>query len=235
MQHEDFLSSAQYQDREASQASGCLSVLLFPPVSVLLFGGLLLWGLLRLPFSMFLSHGNPAPVSAPATSGEIASFFTPQVRHWEPQIIAWAAEHELDPNLVATVMQIESCGDPKAVSSAGAQGLFQVMPYHFASGENGFKPDTNAQRGLDYLSRSLAHFNGDASLALAGYNGGINGASRPAAQWAQETRDYQYWGEHIYADAAAGRSESPVLAEWLAAGGASLCLQAEQRQTAQLP
>jgi soluble lytic murein transglycosylase-like protein len=229
MYNEDFLSSAQHQDREAGQASGCLSVLLFPPVSVLLFGGLLLWGLLRLPFSVFLTERqerHPSP---------IAAFFTPQVQRWAPQISAWAAEHELDPNLVATVMQIESCGDPKAVSRAGAQGLFQVMPYHFANGENGFKPDTNALRGLDYLRRSLEHFDGNASLALAGYNGGLNGASRPAAEWAQETRDYMYWGEHIYADAAAGRSESAALAEWLAAGGASLCLQAEQRQAAQLP
>lgn len=223
MQSGELLSSAQYQDREAGQASGCLSVLLFPPVSVLIFGGLLLWGLLRMPFSIFLNENlERQPL-------QIAAFFTPQVQYWAPQIEAWAAEHELDPNLVATVMQIESCGDPKAVSRAGAQGLFQVMPYHFANGENGFKPDTNALRGLDYLRRSLDHFNNDPALALAGYNGGINGASRPATDWAQETRDYMYWGEHIYADAAAGRSQSAVLAEWLAAGGASLCATAGQR------
>jgi hypothetical protein len=195
---------------------------LWPPFSVVLFGGLLLCALVKFPFSFFTST-DVAP------RGELASIFTPQVQRWEPQIIAWAAAHDLDPNLVATVMQIESCGDPFAVSSAGAQGLFQVMPYHFAAGEDALAADTNAQRGLDYLQRSLTHFNGDASLALAGYNGGINGASRPSSQWAQETRDYQYWGENIYADAAAGRANSSVLQEWLAAGGASLCAQAEQR------
>lgn len=233
MQSGELLSSAQYQDREAGQASGCLSVLLFPPLSVLIFGGLLLWGLLRVPFSMFLAPTLRTEPQPAAASEHLAAFFTPQVQYWAPQIEAWAAEHQLDPNLVATVMQIESCGDPKALSPAGAQGLFQVMPYHFAAGENGFRPDTNALRGLDYLRRSLEHFNNDPALALAGYNGGINGASRPAADWAQETRDYMYWGEHIYADAAAGRSQSAVLAEWLAAGGASLCATAEERLLAE--
>ncbi len=126
-------------------------------------------------------------------------------------------------------MQIESCGDPQAVSRAGAMGLFQVMPYHFTESENSLVPYTNAQRGLSYLKNSLEHFDGNASLALAGYNGGINGASRPASQWAQEIIDYRYWGENIYADAIAGKNTSPVLQEWLEAGGASLCAQAEQR------
>ncbi|UYN90500.1 MAG: transglycosylase SLT domain-containing protein [Anaerolineales bacterium] len=228
----------QYRDREAGQASGCLSVLLYPPVSAVIFGALLFWGLLNLPFSFFLSKGG-VPISQPAAaevaeapaaySGQLAPLFTPQVLRWEAHILRWAAEHQLDPNLVATVMQIESCGDPRALSRAGAQGLFQVMPYHFAEGEDAFAPDTNAKRGLNYLRNSLNHFENNASMAMAGYNGGINGASRPRAAWAQETRDYQYWGENIYTDAAAGRSHSPVLDEWLAAGGASLCAQAERR------
>lgn len=104
------------------------------------------------------------------------------------------------------------------------------MPYHFAEGENPFSPNTNAARGLNYLRNSLEAFHGDSGLALAGYNGGINGARRPQSEWAQETRDYQFWGENIYADAAAGRQSSPVLEQWLAAGGASLCAQAEQRE-----
>lgn len=234
MQQRKF-SSVQYQNREAGQASGCLSVLLYPPISALLFGALLFWGLLNLPFSTFLSKSERPANSSPSASEVshptqgLTPLFTPQVMRWEAHIVRWAAEHSLDPNLVATVMQIESCGDPLALSRAGAQGLFQVMPYHFADGEDAFTPETNALRGLNYLRNSLAHFNNNASMALAGYNGGINGASRPREAWAQETRDYQYWGENIYADAAAGRESSPVLAEWLAAGGASLCAQAERQ------
>jgi soluble lytic murein transglycosylase-like protein len=212
---DQFLLSEETQQREAAGSIGCLSVLLFPPVSVLLFGGILLFALLQIRL-------------ASAAPARIASFFSPSVQRWETQIIRWANEHDLDPNLVATVMQIESCGDPLAVSPAGATGLFQVMPYHFSGTESQIEPDTNAHRGLDYLKRSLENFGNDASLALAGYNGGINGATRPQNEWAQETRDYVYWGEHIYADARSGAKASDVLEKWLAAGGASLCAQAEQ-------
>jgi hypothetical protein len=220
------LSSSEdwFQDGEAAPTPGCLSVLLFPPFSALLFGSLLFFGLTQIRF-------ETKAVVAPTTT-QLAPFFAPSVLRWEDNILAWSAEQGLDPNLVATVMQIESCGDPRAVSPAGASGLFQVMPYHFDDGENHFDPGTNALRGLGYLSQSLDAFADDASMALAGYNGGINGASQPQNQWAQETIDYQYWGENIYADASAGRERSAVLDEWMAAGGASLCAQAEQSAVA---
>jgi len=195
-----------------------MRILLFPPFSVILFGGLLFLGLIRIPVS---------GVNRAQSFGELAPLFTPEVLYWQPEIIEWSQENNLDPNLVATVMQIESCGNPNAVSSAGAIGLFQVMPYHFNENEDPYSPSINALRGLDYLRSSLETYTGDVGLALAGYNGGINGASRPPSEWAQETVDYKYWGENIYSDAAAGRQSSPTLAEWLAAGGASLCAQAE--------
>ncbi len=53
----------------------------------------------------------------------IAPLFTPEVQQWSDEIIRWAAEHDLDPNFVATVMQIESCGHPEVVSRAGATGF----------------------------------------------------------------------------------------------------------------
>src|SRR5690606_6122711 len=121
VQQRDF-SSVQYRNREAGQASGCLSVLLYPPVSAVLFGALLFWGLINLPFSTFMSKteraaSNQAPAASPlatndpVASGGLTPLFTPQVMRWEAHILRWAAEHGLDPNLVATVMQIESCGD----------------------------------------------------------------------------------------------------------------------------
>ncbi len=209
-------------DGEAAYSTGCLSILLWPPFSTALFGLVLFLALTQIKLQ------NPEFQSKPRVAA-LATLFTPQVQRWEPDIVAWSEAQGLDPNLVATVMQIESCGNPFAVSPAGAMGLFQVMPYHFADGENSFDPHTNAQRGLSYLQRSLNEFGADPGMALAGYNGGINGAGRPQELWAQETMDYKYWGEHIYADANAGKAESPVLQEWLAAGGASLCAQAEQR------
>ena len=142
----------------------------------------------------------------------------------------WASQTGLDPNLIATVMQIESCGDPRATSGAGAMGLFQVMPYHFESGENPYLPDTNALRGLGYLKQSLGSANGDARLAFAGYNGGISVIAKAESSWAAETVRYVYWGSGIYANALQGATRSDRLDEWLGHGGASLCAQAATRQ-----
>jgi soluble lytic murein transglycosylase-like protein len=160
---------------------------------------------------------------------QLASLFTPEVLYWEQPILIWSQEWGLDPNLVATVMQIESCGDPNAHSSAGAMGLFQVMPFHFEEYENPFAPSINAHRGLAYLSLSLNSHNGNTRLALSGYNGGITNSFRAESAWPSETVRYIYWGENIYQDAKAGRNVSATLEEWLSNGGSSLCNQASQR------
>jgi soluble lytic murein transglycosylase-like protein len=162
-------------------------------------------------------------------SNGISPIFTPQVQHWSKEIVRWANAASLDPNLLAVVMQIESCGDPRALSRAGAMGLFQVMPFHFHLGENPFNPDTNALRGTSYLSRSLQTANGDARLALAGYNGGIGVISRGEWSWSAETNRYVRFGGPIYEDARSGAASSPTLEEWYGKYGASLCRQASSR------
>ena len=126
------------------------------------------------------------------------------------------------------MIQIESCGYPEANSSAGAMGLFQVMPYHFSDGDNPYKPNKNAQRGLAYLKNSLEARDGNFRLALAGYNGGIYGASQPESSWPAETLRYVYWGTGIYKDALKGKVNSERLDEWLSSGGASLCRTASE-------
>ncbi|NOR83802.1 MAG: transglycosylase SLT domain-containing protein [Ardenticatenales bacterium] len=159
-------------------------------------------------------------------AGALSPLFSAEVLHWEPQILSWATEFDLDPNLVAVVMQIESCGNPRAVSSAGARGLFQVMPFHFEYGEDMLDPDTNAARGLGYLLESLALTDGHWGMALAGYNGGHVAAQGSWESWPEETRRYYRWGSGIYYDVSSGLLDSPTLHDWLAAGGASLCQQA---------
>jgi soluble lytic murein transglycosylase-like protein len=159
----------------------------------------------------------------PDGASALSAVFMPDVRVWGEEIVRWSEGYGLDPNLVATVMQIESCGDPRAVSRSGAQGLFQVMPFHFTAGEDMQNPEINARRGLTYLAESLLLAEGDIARAFAGYNGGHGVIGWDRTQWPAETRRYAYWGEGIYADAAAGRASSPRLAEWLAAGGLSLC------------
>ena len=158
----------------------------------------------------------------------LSPIFTPEVQHWSEKIAVWADAYQLDPNLVAAVMQIESCGLPGAESSSGAQGLFQVMPWHFETDDDMQDPDTNAQRGIAYLALGLQRANGDVGLALAGYNGGHGLIGRDRSLWPAETRRYFYWGTGIYADATSGEITSARLQEWLDAGGVSLCEKAAE-------
>jgi transglycosylase-like protein with SLT domain len=162
-----------------------------------------------------------------AGSVPIAPLFTPEVRHWSGDIGRWAHEYNLDPNLLATIMQIESCGHPGVSSYAGAQGLFQVMPFHFGADENQLDPDTNAHRAADYLKICLNAAGGDAGLAMACYNGGQSILSQPSAAWQDQTQRYYHWGTGIYNDALNNQSRSDTLDQWLAAGGRSLCQLAE--------
>jgi hypothetical protein len=217
------VSSPSFQAQAASfHQTGCLRRFIIPILSVLLVSTGLVFGLSRIEIAQAETTSSTETGNTTALAGGIAPLFTPEVRAWEDQILAWSQKYSLDPNLIATVMQIESCGYIQAHSPAGAMGLFQVMPYHFLEGENPYDPTTNAKRGLGYLRQSLA-VGGGPKLALAGYNGGINGAQKPPENWPEETHRYLYWGLGIYQDAQKGLDHSPRLEEWLARGGASLC------------
>lgn len=216
-----------FEDAYSSQQLGCLPVLLV----IFAVTAFMIFVLARVEISApeNLQSAIAMNNASGLGSGSIAPLFTPEVQYWSKNIIEWSQQTGIEANLIATVMQIESCGDPFAKSSAGAMGLFQVMPYHFENGEDPFKPATNARAGLGYLEQALAARNGVIHLGFAGYNGGITGAKRPESQWADETKRYVYWGSGIYEDAVNMKANSDRLDEWLGRGGASLCKQAAQR------
>jgi len=209
---------------EQESASGCLSFYLLPPASVLLIVFLLTLLAFNIPTRTLAYSPNAETVTS-----TLSPIFTKEIQYWGADITRWAGTSSLDPNLVAVIMQIESCGDPRAISSAGAMGLFQVMPFHFRFGENPYNPETNALRGLNYLSRSLNAANGNARLALAGYNGGIGVIRRNEWSWSAETIRYIRYGVPIYEDAHSGATTSAALNEWYQKYGAGLCHQASKR------
>jgi soluble lytic murein transglycosylase-like protein len=228
----------------SENGNGRLSVYWLPPLAAIFIAFLLAAFALNVP-NQTSALIDAAPVQASNSSSSTAAFainsiaassangispiFTRSVQYWSKDIVRWANAASLDPNLLAVVMQIESCGDPRALSRAGATGLFQVMPFHFHLGENPFNPDTNALRGTSYLSRSLQAANGNARLALAGYNGGIGVISRGEGTWSAETNRYVRFGGPIYEDASSGAASSPALDEWYRSYGVSLCRQASNR------
>jgi hypothetical protein len=92
----------------------------------------------------------------------------------EKLISETAQRHGVDPNLVRQVVQAESNFNPKAVSSAGAMGLMQLMP---ATAQtygvtDPFNPAQNLDGGVRFLKGLLERFDGNTALALAGYNAG---------------------------------------------------------------
>lgn len=81
----------------------------------------------------------------------------------------------LPPELVLSVIQVESNFDRFAISEAGARGLMQVMPFWLEElkrpDANLFEPQTNLRFGCTILRYYLDMEKGDTTKALARYNG----------------------------------------------------------------
>ena len=85
-----------------------------------------------------------------------------------------AAEQSLPPELLHSVIQVESNYNPGAVSPKGAQGLMQLIPEtarRFGVADS-FDPVENIQGGAKYLKYLLDLYKGDYPRALAAYNAG---------------------------------------------------------------
>jgi soluble lytic murein transglycosylase-like protein len=84
------------------------------------------------------------------------------------------AAHNIDADLLASVVRAESGGQVRAVSRAGAQGLMQLMPGTAAQlgVKDSFKAEQNIAGGTAYLDGLLVKYHDNVALALAAYNAG---------------------------------------------------------------
>lgn len=188
--------------------------------------------------------------SQPKESCSVSETFTPQVRRWSDEICRWSDEHNMDPDLIATIMQIESCGNHTAISSTGVRGLFQVTGANL-DGQNPYNPNVSMAKGPGkVLKAELKAAAGNVVAALAGYNGGgyarqyINGdisfyqfyrylRNHPSGYWwsdakarakINEVSYYAKWANIFFESKTGDRT---TLQAWLDKGGQRLCDQAE--------
>ena len=99
---------------------------------------------------------------------------------YNAEIAAAAREFGVDEAIVRAVIHAESAFNPLAVSHAGAQGLMQLMPAtarRFGVSDS-FDAEQNIRGGVQYLAWLLRRFNGNLTLAAAGYNAGEGAVDR---------------------------------------------------------
>lgn len=104
-----------------------------------------------------------------------------------------AQKHEIDPLLLAALVEAESNFSPDVVSPVGAVGLAQVMPStaEIYSAEELTNPSTNLALGAGYLKEQLERFEGNLELAVAAYNAGPYAVERHAGiPPYRETKNY---------------------------------------------
>jgi hypothetical protein len=112
------------------------------------------------------------PAAKPSQQSRAATKMSSADLH---EMLAEAAEqHNLDADLLASVVKVGSDGNIYAVSRDGAMGLMQLKPAtckdHGAL--NCFQPDENLRAGSAYLSELLMRYHDNIALALAAYHAG---------------------------------------------------------------
>lgn len=120
-------------------------------------------------------------------SKEFAKILYPKP-HWETVCTA-AKKYDIDPYLVLSLMRQESLFNHNALSKSGAIGLMQILPstgqgiakklkIAWPNKQVLFKPETNIQVGVDFLSYLKDRFHNNPAHMLAGYNAGPNATQR---------------------------------------------------------
>jgi soluble lytic murein transglycosylase-like protein len=121
-----------------------------------------------------------------------AQFFADEIPYGE-LIYAKAKKYDVDPALVAAVIEQESRFKPRARSQVGARGLMQLMPRtgRWMGARDLYDPEQNVDAGVKYIKYLNKKFNGDLKKTIAAYNGGEGNVARyRGVPPFRETRQY---------------------------------------------
>lgn len=110
----------------------------------------------------------------------------------------------LDPQIVFSVIEVESNFNPRAVSGAGAVGLMQIMPFWtkvLSDGDRSqlLEPALNIRYGCLILAHYLEIEKGNMQRALARYNGSLGKTVYPDKVYAKYSKNWRYvWDNQKY-------------------------------------
>ncbi|MDE1177896.1 MAG: lytic transglycosylase domain-containing protein [Edaphobacter sp.] len=119
-----------------------------------------------------------APVAAarPVTATVVPAVAESKLTHEEMHTMLSHAgtEHNIDEDLLASLVKAESDGQVRAVSRTGARGLMQLMPKTATDlgVKDAFAPEQNIAGGTAYLDQLLTRYHDNVVLAVAAYNAG---------------------------------------------------------------
>jgi soluble lytic murein transglycosylase-like protein len=119
-------------------------------------------------------------------------FFSAEIPYGD-LIYEKAKKYDVDPALVAAVIEQESKFRPRAKSHVGAKGLMQLMPRtgRWMGASNLYDPEQNVDAGVKYIKYLSKRFDGDLKKTIAAYNGGEGNVKRHGGVPPfRETRQY---------------------------------------------
>ena len=116
----------------------------------------------------------PEPATDVKAPSAVTLMTAPTKEEMHEMLAHAGAAHNIDEDLLASVVRAESGGQVRAVSRTGAQGLMQLMPgTASAMGvEDAFRPEQNISGGTAYLDLMLTRYHDNVAMALAAYNAG---------------------------------------------------------------
>ncbi|MFO7569601.1 MAG: lytic transglycosylase domain-containing protein [Smithellaceae bacterium] len=134
----------------------------------------------------------------PSTTGKLAPDSAIE------NVIAKASSiYGLDPDLIRSVIRVESDFNPGATSPKGAMGLMQLMPdtARELGVRSPYDPEENVMGGARYLKSLLDRYDGQVDMALAAYNWGMGNLERNPDRLPFETAGYIDRVSRLYREA----------------------------------